>query len=416
MIPRASAAMIAETVSEIRIERCLELARLTLEKVYGAKIEKARLSPGAQPGKPGRYSRIILQTGRERTAVTAIVAENNRQEVDNYLSHALIWFLRMREAVRGPFVRSLWIVVAEESLEQMQRRVALLADDLRASIVLFTIDEGWSALTVAEQRSLESFLTEKQQPLRISSYDKVSESARAIIDLAPESIDRIRGRHGETLRFHGMPFARVRTLMGRERVWFGLDRVRRKSFDEESVREWDALFADLTLNRVASQSDRRHALYRALPEAWLESLLRRDVTKLDPGLIVAPIHAQFRTTTPTRQSSRPIDLLSLRKDGRLAVIELKVTEDIALVLQGAEYWLRVEAHRRHGQIAAARLFGDREIADEPVLVYLVAPTLRFHRAFSTLAKCIRREIQLYRFDINENWRGGVKVMRREPGS
>ena len=82
------------------------------------------------------------------------------------------------------------------------------------------------------------------------------------------------------------------------------------------------------------------------------------------------------------------------------------------VLQGADYWRRVEAHRRRGHIAKAKLFGEREIRDEAPLVYLVAPTLRVHPAFQTLARCISPDIEIYRFDINEDWRSGVRVMRR----
>ena len=37
-----------------------------------------------------------------------------------------------------------------------------------------------------------------------------------------------------------------------------------------------------------------------------------------------------------------MDLLALRQDGRLVVIELKVSEDREHVLQGADYWRRVE--------------------------------------------------------------------------
>jgi hypothetical protein len=65
-----------------------------------------------------------------------------------------------------------------------------------------------------------------------------------------------------------------------------------------------------------------------------------------------------------------------------------------------------------GDLSRARLFGDLEIADEPPLVYLVAPLLRFHRAFEMLARCVTPEIEMYRFDINEDWRAGVRVMRR----
>jgi hypothetical protein len=136
------------------------------------------------------------------------------------------------------------------------------------------------------------------------------------------------------------------------------------------------------------------------------------VTRLDPGLVVSPVHAQFRTTRDHTAAGGPIDLLALRRDGRLVVIELKVSEDAALPLQGAQYWRRVETHRRGGSIAAARLFGDAEIADEPPLVYLVAPLLHFHRTFQTLAHAITPEVEMYRFDLNEDWRAGVRVARR----
>ena len=157
----------------------------------------------------------------------------------------------------------------------------------------------------------------------------------------------------------------------------------------------------------------RHWFYRAAGEAWLESILRRDITQLDPGLIIAPLHAQFRTSPGGPAGPRPIDLLALRHDGRLAVIELKVSEDREHVFQGVDYWRRVEAHRRRGHISTAKLFGEREISDESPLVYLVAPTLRFHPSFMTLARTIAPDIELYRFDINEDWRSGVRVVRRE---
>ena len=172
------------------------------------------------------------------------------------------------------------------------------------------------------------------------------------------------------------------------------------------------LFWELAEHRRPDAEDRRHALYRAAPEAWLEALLRRDVTRLDPGLRLAPLHAQFRTSRSAGEAERPVDLLALRRDGRLVVVELKVSEDAALALQGADYWRRVSTFHNAGHVRRSRLFGDAEISDEPPLVYLVAPTLRFHRSFGTLARCIRPEIEMYRFDLNEDWRGGVRVTRR----
>jgi len=222
----------------------------------------------------------------------------------------------------------------------------------------------------------------------------------------------VHARHGETLRYFGLPFARVRSVMGIERVWFGIDGLHRRMLDESTVDAWRSMMCDLEEHRASDAVDHRHALYRNAAEAWLESLLRHDITKLDPGLIIAPLHAQFRTARGGKLGVRPIDMLALRRDGRLVVIELKVSEDREHVLQGADYWRRVEAHRRRGHISRARLFGDRRIRDEPPLVYLVAPTLRVHPSFQTLARCIASDIEIYRFDINEDWRAGVRVMRR----
>ena len=126
------------------------------------------------------------------------------------------------------------------------------------------------------------------------------------------------------------------------------------------------------------------------PKLWLASrCFRRDITKLDPGLIIAPLPC----TVPHRARGgklgiRPIDMLALRQDGRLVVIELKVSEDREHVLQGVDYWRRVETHRRRGHIAKAKLFGDRKIRDESPLVYLVGTDTRVHPSFQTLARCI----------------------------
>jgi hypothetical protein len=243
-----------------------------------------------------------------------------------------------------------------------------------------------------------------------------SETAGRIVALAPEAIDVARARRGETLRFHGLAFARVRRVLHHEQVWFGVGHAARTALDADNWPQLAKLIDELCEYRRADALDQRHAWYASAPEAWLESLLRRDITRLDPGLRLAPLHAQFRTARAGDASSgsgaRPVDLLALRRDGRLVVIELKVSEDAALPLQGADYWRRISTYHRSGHIRKARLFDDAEISGEPPLVYLVAPLLRFHRSFQILARMIAPEIEMYRFDLNEDWRAGVRVMRR----
>jgi len=412
LIPRASAGAIAATVRAARQVRCDRLAQLACSLQAGAKIERAALSQGMRRGQPGRYARIIFRFKHKRIAVTATVASSYASETDAFLSAALLWFMRTSERIRAPYIQKLWLVLESGAVKPAMERLALLRDGLRSVIGVYEIDEAWqqlSEITIPERRELWKKRLARFPPV---SEPQTSGWSKTITAHAPEAIDCIHARHGETLRYFGMPFARVRRVMSGERVWFGIEGSHRRMLDEKAEHEWANLLRDLKKHRSANALDHHHALYRNAAEAWLESLLRRDITKLDPGLIIAPLHAQFRTARGGRLGVRPIDLLALRQDGRLVVIELKVSEDREHVLQGADYWRRVEAHRRRGHIARAKLFGELKISDESPLVYLVAPTLRFHRSFQTLARAIAPDIEIYRFDINEDWRSGVRVMRR----
>jgi hypothetical protein len=461
LVPRASAKAMVAGIAAARQARCEKLAQLVAEGVGGrvlgvgstqptqsepghgvvgatsnnrlpeprpphpkpntqhpnVKIERATLSPGMRRDQPGRYARIILRLPLERVAVTATVAQSDARNVDLLFSSALLWFMRLQSRPKRPPIERLLMVVERDVLEAARQRHVLLRDSLRPRIELFELNESWEQV-----ERVRPFERKNLWRKRLGRFPPVAEPetgdlARQIIAEAPQAIDAITSRHGQTLRYHGLPFARVRRVMDQDRVWFGIEGASRRTFHEHSKSDWEKLLADLATYRNENCRDRRHWLYRAAGEAWLESILRRDVSKLDPGLIIAPLHAQFRTSHggafAISGGARPIDLLALRHDGRLVVIELKVSEDREHVFQGVDYWRRVEAHRRRGHISAAKLFGDREISDESPLVYLVALTLRFHPSFATLAKTIAPDVEIYRFDINEDWRGGVRVVRRQ---
>jgi acyl-coenzyme A thioesterase PaaI-like protein len=408
LVPRASARAGIETVRAARLGLCAQMAALACANLPGAQVESVRLSAGARRTEPGRYARIVLRARHEHVAVTGAVVELGVGEVDALVVSALLWWARLNRRPRYAALRKLSLVVARELCEATGQRLALLRAEMRRDITLYERDEAWQTCAPVDAPALAQVLTVAPRALR-TLYDQQSDMAARLVALAPDAIDVMRARHGETLRFRGLAFARVRRTLGRERVWFGTD-ARRRLLDEANWPDLAKLLDELIIHRTAAAPDHRHALYRAAPEAWLESLLRRDITRLDPGLRLAPLHTQFRPAQQT--GARPVDLLALRRDGRLAVIELKVSEDAALPLQGADYWRRVEAHRRAGHIAQARLFGDLAIADEPPLVYLAAPVFRFHRAFHTLARMVAPEIEIYRFDLNEDWRAGVHVVRR----
>jgi hypothetical protein len=403
--PRATVQEMNLELSAARLELCARLGQLAQAYEKGAVLEQCKLSAGATPCEAGPYARLILRRHQRRIYATAPVVPWEAGRLDAFLVAAWLWFRRRAgEAVH------FWLIVPEAAANIATERLALLSTGWRQLITLLTHDAAWQTLRPVSAPTLAEILAREVKPVKLPVTPGTSEGAGAWAARHEPAVDVVRARHGATWRWHGLPFARVRRLAGTERVWFGLESKGRQILTEQTWGEWERLIRELETHRRATAPDRRHALYRARSEAWLETLLRQDINRLDPGLIIAPLHAQFRVATG---AARPIDLLALRQDGRLVVVELKTTADCQHALQGADYWLRVEQQRRGGHLAARRLFGAQEIADEPALVYLVAPLLSFHRDGEALAQMLHPAIEIFRFDLNEDWRAGVRVARRQ---
>jgi hypothetical protein len=180
---------------------------------------------------------------------------------------------------------------------------------------------------------------------------------------------------------------------------------------DRNFAQLEKIVREILTYRRAATPDLRHPFYRLRTEAWLESLLRRDIRALDTTLDPRFVYAQVPAWIGDERSI--LDLLTINHEGRLVVIELKAAEDAQLPLQGLDYWLRVEQARVRGEFTRRGLFAGVALADEPPLLYLVAPRLRFHRSFSLVANCLAPDIEAYRIGLNTNWRAGVKVREVE---
>lgn len=410
LIPRVSSSVLTANINESRQERSIKIASLAASIQPKTEIEKVGLSKGIRRGTVGRYARIILKNSKERIAVTTDVAEAEDRKMDAFLASSLLWFREQQE--RKKEANKLWLLAQKDNMEALIQRIACLRKDLQRVISIFAIDLETQKHTLASKCVLDDLWQTLPEKISRPSSNVISDTAQSIVALSPDAIDVVRSRHAETLRFHGLPFCRIRKTMKRERIWFGVEADKRRELNQHTLSDFDKLINELKQYRNANAEDKRHDFYRLASEAWLESLLRRDISRLDPGLIIAPLHAQFRANDSKTIASRPVDLLALRRDGRLVVIELKTSEDREHIFQGVDYWRQIESHRRAGNIAHAKLFGDKEISDESPLVYLAAPLLSFHRKFQTLAKMFDPRIEIYRFDLNEDWRFGVKTSRR----
>jgi hypothetical protein len=108
-----------------------------------------------------------------------------------------------------------------------------------------------------------------------------------------------------------------------------------------------------------------------------------------------------------------IDVLTVTREGRLAVVELKADEDIHLPLQGLDYWARVAWHHARGEFQKFGYFQGRELGPDKPLLMLVAPALHVHPTTDALLRYVSPEIEWMLMGIDERWRGRVSVIFRK---
>lgn len=403
-VPRAAAAELAAAVELARLEKANRIAALIVAENPQSKLVKVSLNETN-----GRFAEIICENAKKKR-IAALADVSDVVTPENLLTTAILWLAKLQNQSKNS-VNEIWILAEKKSYQNLRKLHALLREDWQSKICVKEISrkgaKTQSERIISKRNLSVSDLWREKPPKILSENDaQTSRAAAEIVKLAPEKIDFISTRHGATLRFFGLPFARVRAVGDAEKVWFGVEPAKR-ILNEQTREDFFELIENLDIYRRPDSTNKRHEFFRRAPEAWLEATLRRNIKPLDGNLILSPIHNQFRA------AGDKIDLLALRRDGRLVVIELKVAPDREMIFQAADYWRKIESQRRSGNLRKAKIFGDLEIADKPAIVYLAAPTLSFHYNFDFLSETVSPEIEIYRFDLNENWRENLKVMKVE---
>ncbi len=150
------------------------------------------------------------------------------------------------------------------------------------------------------------------------------------------------------------------------------------------------------------------------PEAWLETRVRADIESLDATLLTQPVYGQVAQFAGGDRGI--VDLLAVDRNGRLAVIELKVDQDIHLPLQALDYWMRVKWHLDRGEIAASGHFTGIALAAEAPRLLLVAPAMEFHPSNETVLGFFSATVPIERIGLGVQWRQELKVMFRALGN
>lgn len=362
------------------------------------------------------YLRWRVQLGQQTVLVISVSADARQEAIDGIITAGLIWLAGGKNSAQ----RLCFCVPSDRSQTVIERLTLFERHPFGARLECFEIDARAETLTPVTLAAQAELLHHQSRELRWPSASGENNLWRArILALAPDVIEVRVNSHlnCESYSLHGLEFARAQ-LHGLHRASFGVAGLpedfaapAQASLNEENLPQLAALVKQLLQYRHAQSQDRRHPFYRLRAEAWLESMLRRDIRVLDASLDERYVYSQIPAWRVEERSV--LDLLTVNHQGRLIVIEIKAAEDAQLPLQGLDYWLRVEQARVRGEFQQRGLFASIQLADEPPLLYLVAPRLRFHRSFTTIAQCIAPEIEAYRLGINTNWRTGVRVHERE---
>jgi hypothetical protein len=388
------------------------------ETEYEERLRHALLSSGYRirgMRKAGGFFKLVLERKHRLELLIAIDDTQPQARIDSALGAGIRWlsaFNRRRPLDRRAPRISI-CTPSTRSLTLRQRLGLLSTEHLGARIACLELDVNTGSMTsmptATQEELLQTFPGRLSWPkTRASSaawHERICALAPGLIEVRPLA----RGQ-GQRYLVHGLEFA---CETGRL-AWFGVSdgkTIPETRLTPESFGVLSGMVRDLVRYRRSRPPDRRHPFYVLRPEAWLESLLRRDVSALDSSLDGRHVYAQIPTWRGRERSI--IDLLTVNRFGRLVVIEIKAVAEPELPMQGLDYWLRIEQARRRGDFKRRRLFEGVDLADATPLLFLVAPVLSFHRSFRTVAGCLSGNVEAYRIGINGGWRARIRVELKE---
>ena len=362
------------------------------------------------------YSRGLLHRGQSAFAVLGVNAQETQSSIDAALTFAILWLDACRIAKAGKFaVDGLKVFLPAGASALTRERIAHLNQGA-AKWQLYELeerDENLKELDTSDCGNVATRLVHSTYELAVEarfaaaiSQVRAFMSEAEVATLSPGEI---------AFRCHGLEFARARlahqsgSFNSIPEVVFGLG-AQEKILGENNILDFARLVQSIGEVRHA-EGPRDHPLWRLHPERWLESLVVRKVAAVDERLDADCLYSQVPAFSAADRAM--IDVLTLTRDGRLAVVELKADEDIHLPLQGLDYWARVAWHHARGEFQRFGYFPGRELRADKPLLFLVAPALHVHPSTDTLLHYVSPEIEWMVAGIDERWRDGVRVVFRK---
>jgi hypothetical protein len=395
--------------AQARKEFARKLAAMIEACLPGLRVEQAVTARNDRRHLSGVHARLIIRDRGKRLAGVGVNESELQPNVDAALAVGLIWLDELRR--RSGSVDGLMIFAPR--CDTIGIRLTAILATTRVS--LFRVDETTGAIEPVspfDQGDLNDSFRKAARRAHWPRPGMLPPDCAMLVEsvrrLAPDHIETHHRGAWVSLSIRGLEVARV--WINRRRVEFGIGEARLK-LDHRNEHELERLILKTISYRRPEAEFRNETVFRFQPERWLESIIIRDVTALDATLDPRFVYSQVPTYRGEQRTF--IDLLAVTREGRLVVMELKVSEETEFPFQGLDYWLRVEWHRARSDFHRRGYFEGLGLIDAPPLLYLVAPLFRFHETTKLLAGSIHERVPVYRIGINEDWRSGVQVLLRD---
>jgi hypothetical protein len=385
-------------------------ARMLAEQFPDGQVESLTTAADLKHSFSALYTRGVMSEGRSSWAVMAAGPSENSTICDGILSFGLLWLDWTRQHAHSRVMEGLRLFLPESRTRVTMERARALSPGVNLEVFEFgEHDLRIRRVEASGRGNVESWLAPRREgELALAA---LQETIRRIRALLPQDADSIQvsispGTREVCFRFRGLEFAH----QTEGQMYCGLGDERKPVRGPEAL-ELAGLLARLVQRRSCLSSEPNDPLYRAAPERWLEAMVRSDPARLDARLDPKHLYSQVPALAAGERGI--IDLLGVTRDGRLVVIELKASEDLHLPLQAVDYWLRVRRHLVEGDFQRYGYFQGIELRADPPLIWLVAPSLRFHPANEVQMRYFAADLKFSSIGLNENWRSGLQVTFRQ---
>ena len=385
--------------------------RMLAEQFPDARVESLTTAANLKRSFSPLYTRGTMSEGKASWAVMGVAPSEGSAAFEGILSFGLLWLDWARSHAERRAVEGLRLFVPEGQSRITLERAHALRSSVGLEVFEFS-ERDWRVhrADISGRGNVESWLIPRRDIENcLAAVQGVVGRIRMLLPSEPDSVEATvtTGAREVALRFRGLEFARC----ANGQVHFGIGDEKRFLTGDARWAALKSLLERLSLKRSPLSSDAKDALYRTAPERWLETIVMADPSRLDAQLDTRFLYSQVPALAAGDRGV--IDLLGVTRHGRLVVIELKASEDLQLPLQAVDYWLRVRRHLAEGDFHSFGYFNGIELRSDAPLVWLVAPSLRFHPSNEIVLTYLGPEIQVTRIGVSENWRRGVRVVLRQ---